>query len=320
MNFLRIFSSEYLMRFVVLGSMAIIVLVAASFVLYDSRRFGSISLEEILRLKKSGRDEVINDKEAEIKDSYYQKVKQKIKQSGVKISVTTYFLIAAVAAVVIFSGVLFLVDSLPAAVVAAFAGLLVPSYILGILRERRMRAMATMFSRVLKRMIASLQSNSTLLQAIDDVIDSEAIPKMMREEMAIVRLDFNYGDSLDKAFRNMYQRTGLEEIKSVALAVEIAQEQGSDLSEAFSSYVSAIQEREEGMADARATLAGTKTSVNLMSAMPFIFALFLKFSQPDYFDTVYAWGGGLGRYFILSMYLLVVFGFIYLHKKCDVKL
>ena len=242
MNFLRIFSSEYLMRFVVLGSMAIIVLVAASFVLYDSRRFGSISLEEILRLRKSGRDEVINDKEAEIKDSYYQKVKQKIKQSGVKISVTTYFLIAAVAAVVIFSGVLFLVDSLPAAVVAAFAGLLVPSYILGILRERRMRAMATMFSRVLKRMIASLQSNSTLLQAIDDVIDSEAIPKMMREEMAIVRLDFNYGDSLDKAFRNMYQRTGLEEIKSVALAVEIAQEQGSDLSEAFSSYVSAIQE------------------------------------------------------------------------------
>lgn len=320
MNFLRIFSSEYLMRFVVLGSMAIIVLVAASFVLYDSRRFGSISLEEILRLRKSGRDEVINDKEAEIKDSYYQKVKQKIKQSGVKISVTTYFLIAAVAAVVIFSGVLFLVDSLEAAVVAAFAGLLVPSYILGILRERRMRAMATMFSRVLKRMIASLQSNSTLLQAIDDVIDSEAIPKMMREEMAIVRLDFNYGDSLDKAFRNMYQRTGLEEIKSVALAVEIAQEQGSDLSEAFSSYVSAIQEREEGMADARATLAGTKTSVNLMSAMPFIFALFLKFSQPDYFDTVYAWGGGLGRYFILSMYLLVVFGFIYLHKKCDVKL
>ena len=147
MNFLRIFSSEYLMRFVVLGSMAIIVLVAASFVLYDSRRFGSISLEEILRLRKSGRDEVINDKEAEIKDSYYQKVKQKIKQSGVKISVTTYFLIAAVAAVVIFSGVLFLVDSLPAAVVAAFAGLLVPSYILGILRERRMRAMATMFSR-----------------------------------------------------------------------------------------------------------------------------------------------------------------------------
>ena len=320
MNFLRIFSSEYLMRFVVLGSMAIIVLFAGSLALYDSRRFGSISLEERLSRKKSGRDDVIDEKETDDKDSFYKRIEKKIDQSGVKISVMTYFLIAAVAVVVIFSGVIFLVDSLPAAIVAAFAGLLVPSYILDVLRERRMRTMSAMFSRVLKRMIASLQSNSTLLQAIDDVKDSEAIPVMMREEMAKVRLDFNYGYSLDRAFRNMYQRTGLEEVKSVALAVEIAQEQGSDLSEAFDSYVTAIQDREEGMADARATLAGTKTSVNLMSAMPFIFALFLKFSQPDYFDTVYAWGGGLGRYFILGMYLLVVFGFIYLHKKCDVKL
>ena len=320
MNFLRMINKEYLMRFVVLGSMAIIVLVTAAMILFDNEKYGSISLEERLRLRKGRREDLIVEKEEKEDNSVYYKIKKKIQQSGMRISVTTYFLIAAVSAVVIFSAVMFLVDALPAAVVASLAGILVPSYLLDAFRERRMKEMSSMFSRVLKRMIASLQSNATLLQAVDDVIDSDSIPTMMREEMAIVRLDFDYGDSLDKAFTNMYLRTGLEEVKSVALAVEIAQEQGSDLSEAFSSYVTAIQEREEGIADARATLAGTKTSVNLMSVMPFIFATFLKFSQPDYFDVVYKWGGGLGRYFILGLYLMVVFGFFYLHKKCDVKL
>ena len=74
------------------------------------------------------------------------------------------------------------------------------------------------------------------------------------------------------------------------------------------------------VADARATLSSTRSSVTIMSAMPFVFSGFLKLTQPDYFDAAYAWQGGLGRYLILLLYVIDVVGFIYLRHRCNIRL
>ena len=169
-------------------------------------------------------------------------------------------------------------------------------------------------------MAASLKSNSTLLQAIEDASKSDGVPRMMREELGLVVLEYTYKYDLPTSFQRMYERTGLEDVRAVALATEIAQGQGTNLADVFTSFVKAIQEREEMNADARATLASTRSSVTIMSAMPFLFSAFLKFTPPDYFDAAFAWQGGLGRYFILSLYVIDVVGFLFLRHRCNIRL
>ena len=92
------------------------------------------------------------------------------------------------------------------------------------------------------------------------------------------------------------------------------------MAETFEHYIAAIHDRQAMVAEGRATLSGTKTQVTIMCIVPFAFSAFLKISDPTYFDAAYNWLGGLGKYLIIMLYGIVVFGFFALRKMCDIKL
>ena len=305
-----------LINYLAFGFMAVIMFIGAAAA--SRRRTIQISLVERFKARKSG--EVYSVKAREEESDLSAKIKRQIAQSGLHVPVSTYYLVAVVASIIIYALVYYLVESVPAAILFAVAGAFVPSAILGALRQRRMDQLGSMFAKALKRMAASLKSNSTLLQAIDDASKSDGVPRMMREELGLVVMEYTFKYDLPTSFQRMYERTGLEDVRAVALATEIAQGQGTNLADVFTSFVKTIQEREEMNADARATLASTRSSVTIMSAMPFLFSAFLKFTQPDYFDAAFAWQGGLGRYFILSLYVIDVVGFLFLRHRCNIRL
>lgn len=293
------------------------ILVLAAFCI-QVRRPAKITLEERLYHGRSSNRMIEEDKE---KLSAYEKLQLELKQSGVNISVTVYFMIGVVSAAAVYFLMEFLLeDSLAAMVAALVVGGYVPRKVVSILRDRRMQEFDMAFSKALKRMSASIRSGSTLVQAIENIVETPAIPKIIREEMALVLVDYDYGEGIEAAFRRMADRTGVADVKGVSISIEIGMRQGSKLFEVFDNYVNTIMDRKEAEAEARATLAATKQSINMLVCVPFLFTAVMKFMSPDYFDPVYSFMGGYGKYIFLAIYGFVIFGYMQCLKKCDIRL
>ena len=183
-----------------------------------------------------------------------------------------------------------------------------------------MREFESMLAKALKHMSASLRTGSTIVQAVEGVIKAPNMPQRICEEMEKVRLDYYYGGDMKKAFANLYERTGCEEIEGIILAVEISETTGTSLYEAFDSYVTSITTRKESEAEARASLASVRMSTNIVACAPFVFAGVLKFISPDYFAELYTYGGGIGRFILLALFAFVGIGYVVVHKMCENKL
>lgn len=149
--------------------------------------------------------------------------------------------------------------------------------------------------KALKRMASSLRTGSTLLQAVEDVVHTHALPRVIREELAAVLLDFEYHDTFEEAFKKMYERTGSEDVKSTALSIQISTKYG-------------------------AKLASVSATVTIVSLVPFLFGFLVRYSDPTYFDGLYAFGGGLGRWVLLVLYGIDVFGYFFLKSKCNIRI
>jgi Flp pilus assembly protein TadB len=299
-----------------LGVMAMIVLIGAFFA--SLNRQPQITLEERIFRRKTTTDlkEENTDKQGVINN-----LKIKLMQSGVGISVPVYFMIGLVSALGVYILILFLIDTPIFAIAGALiVGFIIPNKVLLFLIARNKCQFDTAFIKALKRMSATMRTGSTLLQALQEVVDAEVLPMVVRKELGIVLVDYEYGDSFAEAFYHMYERTGLVDVKSVAMSIEIGMKQGSKLYESFDNYVSTIMERKENEAEGRAIMAESKNTTNILVAVPFAFNAVIKYLQPTYFDNAYEYAGGYGRYLFLLIYGLVIYGYIYVYKKCDIRI
>ena len=300
-----------MMLITVFSAMAAIVLFAVFFM--QVKRVRRVSLAKVLN-RQMGEDTVPEKEEA------FQKLENELLQSGTGITLPIYFLIMGVGAVLLYILGAFLVESPLAGVLAACIAVFIPKVVVDHQRNVRMREFESMLAKALKHMSASLRTGSTIVQAVEGVIKAPNMPQRICEEMEKVRLDYYYGGDMKKAFANLYERTGCEEIEGIILAVEISETTGTSLYEAFDSYVTSITTRKESEAEARASLASVRMSTNIVACAPFVFAGVLKFISPDYFAELYTYGGGIGRFILLALCAFVGIGYVVVHKMCEIKL
>lgn len=306
-----IYNGEYDLNLIIFGIAAEVMLIGA----YIASRQKSNKLT----LFRSER-RVSPDAEIKVEDGYFEKIRKKIKQAGISMPLYVYFGIAVVTGIIVYAITYFLIDSAGIAAVCALAGLLVPSRVVEFLREKRVREMEGHFTKALRQMASSFRAGGNIYRAVSDVEENEAMSDAIRDEMRSILKDYGFGYTFSDGFLHMYERTGIEDAKSVALAIDIGTRSGSNMAEAFENYIAAIHDRQAMIAEGKATLSGTKTQVTIMCFVPFVFSAFLKVSDPTYFDAAYNWLGGLGKYLIIMLYGIVVFGFFALHKMCDIKL
>ena len=253
-------------------------------------------------------------------EGFLAKVEKKLLRANVGITLPIYVMIMLVSAVAIYLAVYFLTEAVGVGLIISLLGFFVPMYIVDILARRKSDEFSAMFVKSLKRLSASIKADASLEQAIEEVATSETMPPVIREHFAEALADYRFSGDIAKAFNGMYERTGDEDVRGVAVAIGISARYGASLAAVFDSYASVIMGRKEMEAEGRAELSSTKTDTIIVCAVPFAFGAAMKFMQPTYFDAAYAFAGGLGRYILIGLYGIVVGGLFYLLKKCDIKL
>lgn len=282
------------------------------------RRISHKEVENRLREE----DEVVASENVQEEDeeSYLQKLNKRLKKADVGITVPIYFGIILVSAAIIFIVMNYLTENVVVSLIACLPSVVVPPYVMDFLVKRKMKKFDTMFVKALKRMSGSLRAKETLEEAMRGVVESEMMPEEIRKEFEIALSDYSFDGDMTKAFMGIYKRTGNDDVKGVALGVAIAEKFGSNVGEVFENYTAAIIDRKEMEAEGDAILSGTKMNTNIICAIPFIFSGVMKLSQPEYFDSAYQWMDGLGTYIIVALYAVVIAGWLFLLKKCDIKL
>ena len=146
------YNGEYNLNLIVFGIVTVVILLGAF--IAARQKAGKIALVDLQERAPRRR----YDKAEEKNEGYLRKVKKKIKQAGIQMPLYVYFGSAVVTGIIVYAVVYFLIDSAGIAAMCALVGYAVPSRIVEILRERRVREMENQFTKAHRRKSSPFRS------------------------------------------------------------------------------------------------------------------------------------------------------------------
>jgi tight adherence protein B len=205
----------------------------------------------------------------------------RIFQAGLSISTSQFYLFSAAFGLVLF---LFLfISGLPLLVTtaAAFvAGAGLPRWILGFLTKRRQKKFLTELPNSLDVMCRSIKSGLPLNDAIR-LIAADGQEPVKTEFQRVIDAQ-QVGMGIPEAVTRMMLTMPLSEVNFFATVITIQSQAGGNLSEALANLSKVLRERRKMRAKVNALSMEAKASACIIGALPFIVALLVYLSSPQY--------------------------------------
>jgi tight adherence protein B len=162
--------------------------------------------------------------------------------------------------------------------------------VVGRLAERRREKFGEQLPDTLQLLTSTLRSGYSLLQALDSVAQEAAEPA--GTEFRRVLLEIRVGRDLSEALRALADRMRSQDFAWVVGAIEINREIGGDLAAVLENTAETIRERQRVYRQMRALTAEGRLSGYILTALPVVVALAMKFINPRSFAQLTS-GAGL---------------------------
>jgi tight adherence protein C len=162
-------------------------------------------------------------------------------------------------------------------VAGAIAGNTAPVFILGMLATRRQRTIMRELSDILDLLVVCVESGLGLFQAIRTVgREAEQRGQVMGMELLLVSAGINSGSSLGQGLRAMGERTGVNEIKSLAAIMVQSEKLGAQLGPALRAVSDTLRGKRRLAAEEAAQKSTIKMLVPLvLFVLPAMMAMIL---------------------------------------------
>jgi tight adherence protein B len=193
----------------------------------------------------------------------------------------------------------------------------IPPLVLRSRESRRQARFLEQFPEAVLLLAGELRVGHSLLQAVDGV--AREAPSPTAEEFGRVIVETRFGRDLGAALREMNERVGGEDLRTVVQAIDINREVGGDLAEVLDTVAGTIRERDELRRTVRTLSAEGRASATILSLMPIALALFLTVSNPEYFRPLLS-GGALGYGMIIGAVILLATGLLWMRKLIAVRI
>jgi tight adherence protein B len=208
-------------------------------------------------------------------------LKDKISQAGLSLSMNQFILISAVFGLLAGFMAFVAYGSLFVGIgIGIIFGAGVPRWVIGYLRSRRLKAFLNEFPNALDIMVRSIKSGLPLNDAIR-MISGEGQEPVRTEFKRIVEAQ-QMGMSVPEACGRLYSRIPLSEANFFAIVIAIQAQAGGNLSEALGNLSRVLRDRKKMKAKINALSMEAKASAVIIGALPFIVALLVYLTSPDY--------------------------------------
>ena len=208
-------------------------------------------------------------------------LKSRLTQTGLALTLPRFYIMSA--ALGVFALLAALVAGLPllAAAGAGFAAALgLPRWIVGFLVKRRQKRFLNEFPNALDVMVRSIKSGLPLNDALRLIAADGQEP--VKSEFRRVVESQQVGLSIPEACVRMMQTMPLSEVNFFAIVITIQSQAGGNLSEALGNLAKVLRERKKMKAKVQALSMEAKASAAIIGALPFIVALLVYLTSPQY--------------------------------------
>ena len=209
-----------------------------------------------------------------------------IMQSGLEISVNTFWLFSVI------TGVLFavppLIFGIPwyVSVLGGIVGLLgFPRWFINFLRKRRQNIFLHDFADAIDVMVRGLKAGLPVSDAMK-IIAAESGPPVGPEFMEVVEGQ-RVGITIDQGIERMFERMPLSEVNFLGIVMSIQSKTGGNLSEALGNLSKVLRDRKKMKAKIRAVSQEAKSSAAIIGSLPFVIMGGLTVLNPEYLNPLF---------------------------------
>ena len=241
-------------------------------------------VQEISKRRKSVQDSL---KDLERKQQEKSKkiastsLKQRLIQAGLSFTPTHFFIASVVLGIVVL--VVAFLAGFPLLVTLGMgfvAGLGLPRWILGFLIGRRQKKFLNEFPNALDVMVRSIRSGLPLNDALRLIAADGQEP--VKAEFRRVVESQQVGLSVPEACQRMMLTMPLTEVNFFSIVIAIQAQAGGNLSESLSNLSRVLRDRRKMRAKVQALSMEAKASAAIIGALPFIVALLVYLTSPQY--------------------------------------
>jgi tight adherence protein B len=166
-----------------------------------------------------------------------------------------------------------------------------PRWFVGFLRGKRMKAFLNEFPNALDVMVRSIKSGLPLNDSLR-LIAAEGQEPVKSEFRRIVEAQ-QLGLSVPEACGRLSQGIPLPEANFFAIVIAIQAQAGGNLSEALGNLSRVLRDRRKMKAKVQALSMEAKASAVIIGALPFIVAILVYLTSPDYMTVLFTDDRGL---------------------------
>ncbi len=218
-------------------------------------------------------------------------LKAQLRQAGMKVSIERFYIYSVVCGIVVTILAFFLKAPLlvlPGALIAGTLGL--PRWFVSFRRGRRVKAFLNEFPNALDIIVRAVKSGLPLNDGIR-LIASES-PEPVRTEFRRIVESQQVGMSIPEATLRMPETMPCPEAGFFGIVIQIQQQAGGNLSEALGNLSRVLRDRKKMKAKVQALSMEAKASAVIIGALPFIVALLVYLSSPNYIMPLFTTSTG----------------------------
>jgi tight adherence protein B len=170
------------------------------------------------------------------------------------------------------------------ALAIAFAGWLLPRFMLARARQKRHDKIEEQLPESLLSIAKSLRAGSGMLQALNYAAN-ETPPPLGTELQSTIR-DLQLGVEAEDAFADLAARVGSPDLDIAVTAIVIQRTVGGNLSEILTNVTNTIRERANLYREVRVMTTRQRTTANMVAAVPVLIAAFIMLVNPKMFQLL----------------------------------
>lgn len=237
-----------------------------------------------------------------------------IEEAGVETPVKDLIVILGAASLACFAFGLVLGQAVIGLLLALLCPILGRMY-LSVLADQRRKAFGKQLDETLQMMAGSLRAGYSLPQAVGTI--SQEAGKPMSQEFARVTNETRVGRPMIDSLNDVATRMRNEDFYWITQAIGINREVGGNLADVLDNVSKTIRERSQMQRQVAALAADGKLSAIILMLLPFVVALFLFLTNPEYIMRLFT--EPLGWAMLAAGLIMLGIGGFWLTKVINLK-
>ena len=240
----------------------------------------------------------------------------RLKQAGLSLSVTTFYIISAVVGLV--TGLGALIFGLPILVVLGIAlifGLGLPRWIVGFLGKRRMKKFSLEFPNAVDVIVRGIKSGLPVHECFK-IIARES-PAPLGPEFKTLVEGLGVGLTLEQALETMYGRMPTSELRFFTIVIAIQQKTGGNLAEALTNLSTVLRARRMMGEKIKALSSEALASAGIIASLPPAVMTMVMFTTPGYMMPLF--NDFRGNFMLLMAVVLMATGVFVMKRMISFK-